>query len=234
VRDALTLRHSGTLLDGKRVSCHFNLFMQCLLVEVVLSSIKSQQQYFEESFKNVDLQDLVCVGTEFEECTFVDCNFSSATFERCNFANCSFTRCQLSLISLPYTRLFSVSFLECKLVGVDWTRATWSEYHKDFEISFRQCILNDSSFFGLTLQALVLDECKVQDVDFREGDFSHAVMTYSDFSHSLFMRTNLQSADFTEATQYSINVLENKLQGAKFSKFEAVYLLESLGVELVD
>lgn len=199
-----------------------------------MSQLENQQQYFAQSFKNLALQDLLCVGSEFEECTFVDCNFSSAVFERCNFINCSFSGCQLSLASLPYTRLFGVSFTECKLVGVDWTRATWSEYHKDFEISFRQSILNDSSFFGLTLQGLILDECKVQDVDFREGDFSHAVMTYSDFTHSVFMRTNLQSADFTEATQYSINVLENQLQGAKFSKFEAVYLLESLGIELVD
>lgn len=180
------------------------------------------------------MQGLLCVGSEFEECVFVDCNFSEATFENCNFINCSFTRCQLSLINLSYTRLFNVSFLECKLVGVDWTRATWSDYHRDFEISFRQCILNDSSFFGLTLQGLVLDECKVHDVDFREGDFSKAIMTYCDFTHSLFMRTNLQAADLTEATQYSINVLENQLQGAKLSKFEAVYLLESLGVELVD
>lgn len=200
----------------------------------MLNTIENQQQYFEQSFKHLDLQGLVCVGTEFEECTFVDCNFSSATFENCNFINCSFARCQLSLIRLPYTRLFAVSFLECKLVGVDWTRATWSAYHKDFEISFRQSILNDSSFFALTLQGLVLDECKVHDVDFREGDFSHALMTYSDFSHSVFMRSNLQSANFSEATHYAINVLENKLQGAKFSKFEAVYLLESLGIELVD
>ena len=203
-------------------------------MEDVLNKIESQQHYFETLFKSLDLQEGICIGTEFEECSFVDCSFSSATFERCNFINCSFTRCQLSLISVPYTRFFGLCFLECKLVGVDWTRATWSEYHKDFEISFRQSILNDSSFFGLTLQGLTLDECKVQDVDFREGDFTGAVMTYSDFTNSLFMRTNLQSANFTESTQYSINVLENQLQGAKFSKFEAVYLLEGLGIELVD
>lgn len=208
--------------------------MPSMRMEVVLNKIESQQHYFEASFKGLDLQEGVCENTEFEECSFVDCNFSGTTFERCNFINCSFTGCQLSLMAVPYTRFFGLSFLECKLVGVDWTRATWSAYHKDFEISFRQSILNDSSFFGLTLQGLILDECKVQDVDFREGDFAKAVMTYCDFTHSLFMRTNLQSVNFTESTQYSINVLENQLQGAKFSKHEAVYLLESLGIELVD
>ncbi|HZJ93424.1 MAG TPA: pentapeptide repeat-containing protein, partial [Thiopseudomonas sp.] len=104
--------------------------------------IESQQQYFEESFKSLDLPDLVCIGTEFEECSFIDCTFTSATFENCNFINCSFTRCQLSLIRVPYTRFFAISFVECKVLGVDWTRANWSAYHKDFEISFRQSILN--------------------------------------------------------------------------------------------
>lgn len=199
-----------------------------------MHTIESQQQYFAETFTNLELQELMCRGTEFEKCSFVECNFTSAIFAHCNFINCSFTRCELSLISLPYTRLFGLTFLECKLVGVDWTRATWSAYHQDFEISFRQSIINDSSFFGLTLHNLLLDDCKVQDVDFREGDFSAAIMIYSDFTHSVFMRTNLQGADFTEATEYSINVLENKLQGAKFSKLEAMYLLESLGIELVE
>ena len=199
-----------------------------------MSKIESQQHYFEVPFKNVDLQDSTCLGTEFEECSFIDCNFSGTVFEQCNFINCSFTRCQLSLIGVPYTRFFGLNFIECKLVGVDWTRATWSAYHKDFEMRFSQSILNDSSFYGLTLQGLVLDECKVHDVDFREGDLAHAVMTYCDFTHSVFMRTNLQSANFTESSNYSINVLENPVQGAKFSKFEAVYLLESLGIELVD
>ena len=199
-----------------------------------MSQLDSHHQYFEETFNNLNMQDIRCQKSEFEACSFVDCNFTGAIFEHCNFIHCSFNRCQLSLAKLPYTRVFGLSFLECKLVGIDWTQVAWSEYHKDFEVSFRQCILNDSSFFGLTLQGLMLDECKVQDVDLREGDFSKAVMTYSDFTHSLFMRTNLQGADFTEATQYSINILENQVQGAKFSKHEAVYLLESLGVELVD
>ena len=47
-------------------------------VEAVLSKVESQQHYFDASFKSLDLQDGVCVGTEFEECSFVDCNFSSA------------------------------------------------------------------------------------------------------------------------------------------------------------
>ena len=91
-----------------------------------MQSIDSQQQYFEASFNGLDLQNETCVGIEFEDCSFVECNVSETAFEHCNFINCSFSRCQLSLMRVPYTRCFALKFLECKLVGVDWTRATWS------------------------------------------------------------------------------------------------------------
>ncbi|WP_434940704.1 hypothetical protein ACRWQN_10470 [Shewanella sp. HL-SH8] len=48
------------------------------------------------------------------------------------------------------------------------------------------------------------------------------------------MRTNLQKADFAESTNFNINVLENTLKQAKFSRYEALNLLDSLGIELVD
>lgn len=59
-------------------------------------------------------------------------------------------------------------------------------------------------------------------------------MNYCDFTHSVFMRTSLQNADFCGSTGYAINVLENNAQGAKFSRFEALNLLECLGIELID
>lgn len=79
-----------------------------------------------------------------------------------------------------------------------------------------------------------MDDCKLCDMDFREGDFSESSMTHCDFTNSLFMRTNLQQVNFTDATGCAINVSENQLKGAKFSQFEALSLLESLGIELVD
>jgi uncharacterized protein YjbI with pentapeptide repeats len=78
------------------------------------------------------------------------------------------------------------------------------------------------------------DECKLHEVDFREGNFANSKMIYCDFTNSLFMRTNLQSVDFTESSNFNIDVLENRLSKAKFSRYEALSLLDSLGIELVD
>ena len=140
----------------------------------------------------------------------------------------------MSLLKLPYSSFREIDFVECKLVGVDWTKASWPSFNLNAEIKFQQCILNDSSFFGLVLNELTLEECKVHDVDFRECNCAGSSMTYCDFSNSLFMHTNLQSVDFTESTNFTIDVLENRVSKAKFSKYEALSLLDGLGIELID
>lgn len=199
-----------------------------------MTAIDDSEQYFEASFEKLDEPDAEYHDIEFEECRFVDCNFSGARFRNCKFINCDFLRCNLSLVELPGSRLFGVGFKETKLVGVDFTRADWPVFHSDFELRFQHCVLNDASFHGLTLNELVLENCKLHDVDFREGDFRESSMTGCDFTHSLFMRSNLRNVDFTDATGYAIDVLNNEIKGAKFSRYEALSLLDGLGVELVD
>jgi fluoroquinolone resistance protein len=199
-----------------------------------VNKIEGNEQYYNESFDKQTLLSFAVSGTEFEECEFNDCDFSSAAFTRCNFLNCSFNRCNLSLINVLHSRFFEVDFTDCKLVGVDWTVAQWPSFNLCSALKFNRCILNDSSFFGLSLNELKLDECKLHEVDFREGDFSHSIMTYCDFTNSLFMRTNLHHVDFTESNNFAIDIMENRISKAKFSRHEAVYLLNSLDIELVD
>ncbi|MGL6257765.1 pentapeptide repeat-containing protein [Vibrio sp. WXL210] len=196
--------------------------------------ISDNQDYFEQQFAGQELSEQTFRNIEFEDCQFTDCDFSTSEFTNCKFLNCDFSRCNLSLVKLTNSSLFGLNFYDCKLIGVDWTRAAWATYHVDFELAFTRCILNDSSFFGLTLQELKLEECKLHDVDFREGDFAQSLMTYCDFSHSQFMRTNLGSVDFSDSYSFTINVLENNVREAKFTRYEALSLLEGLGIELVD
>ncbi|CAM2916963.1 pentapeptide repeat-containing protein [Vibrio rarus] len=196
--------------------------------------MKNQQQYYDEHFaKQTDIAQIFH-DIEFEECEFVDCDFSETQFKHCQFINCRFVRCNLSLIKVPNCRWYQVTFCESKLVGIDWTTAHWPSFHADNELTFKQCILNDCSWFGLTLQELTMVECKLHDADFREGDFSSSTLTYCDFTHSLFMRSNLEKVNFTESSNMAIDLNNNRLAGAKFSRYEALSLLDSLDIELVD
>lgn len=87
---------------------------------------------------------------------------------------------------------------------------------------------------GLRLKGLVIEDCRAHDVDFRDGDFDGASFTDTDFSNSLFNKTSLIGADFSEATNFDINIRNNQIKKAKFCRYEALRLLDCLGVELVD
>jgi uncharacterized protein YjbI with pentapeptide repeats len=196
--------------------------------------LKSDEQYSNQSFHQSSWIDMSLSETEFEACDFIECDFSQSILSHFKWIECTFKRCNLSLIEIPDCRFLNVDFDDCKCVGINWVKANWPEFYPDPGLKFRQCILNDSSFFGLTLHESVFDQCRLHDVDFREADLAGASLTECDMTHSLFMHTNLEQADLTDTFNFNIDVLSNRLQGARFSRYDALNLLESLGIELID
>jgi fluoroquinolone resistance protein len=196
--------------------------------------ISPKTEYFSQTYRGLDLAQATLSANVFDECEFRECNFSEAVLEQCKFVDCAFNDCNLSLVKVTGSRFLGIRFTGCKLVGVDWTRATWPTVAVRPQLEFDECILNDSSFFGLDLQEMVVKSCKAHEVDFREGDFSGANFQRTDLRHCLFGRTNLAGADLTEATSYDIDIGNNNVQKAKFSRLEATRLLEGLGIEIVD
>ncbi len=196
--------------------------------------LNDKAEYWSEQFRNLDCIGVEIASKEFEGCTFENCDFSDAIFKHCNFVDCEFVGCNLSNVKIEYSKYADVSFRDSKLIGINWTKATWPGLIFTSPIKFYTSILNDCSFYGLSLQELVLEECRARDVDFRDGDFSKSNFTYTDFTGSFFGKTNLSGADFTEATNYDIDIYQNRIEKARFSRFEAVRLLDSLEIELVD
>ena len=193
-----------------------------------------KKSYYCQNFKALSLSNQTLYTIEFEDCTFTECNFSDAKFDQCKFIDCTFTKCNLSLVKIAYSQFNDVSFENSKVIGVDWTKASWPNLALFSPIKFEQCIISDCSFFALELKELVLDMCKVHDVDFREGDFTQSNFSGSDFANSLFSKTNLSSVNFIDAINYHLDINNNTITKAKFSRHEAVNLLESLDIELVD
>ena len=137
------------------------------------------------------------------------------------------------MIKIGQSQFTDVTFEQCKLIGVDWTRAMWSQPRLSASLEFNNSVINDSSFFGLTLDEVKLVECKALEVDFRNGRFCRAQFSYTDFTASLFGKTDLSGADFTEAVNYDIDIFDNKLDKAKFTRYEALRLLNGLDIELI-
>jgi len=193
-----------------------------------------KNEYWSEKFEGLDLSESEISSKKFDGCTFTDCNFSEATLGRCEFVGCEFTKCNLSVVNIEYSKFSDVVFRESKLVGINWTRASWSSLVINSPIEFYKSIVNDCSFSGLSLQGVVLEECKAHRVDFRDGDFSNANFTFTDLSGSLFGNTNLTGANFSDAGNYDIDIYRNKISRAKFCRIDAIRLLGSLNIEFVD
>lgn len=196
--------------------------------------LSNNNEYFSKIFIGLDAVGESFSEIVFEGCEFQQCSLSDVNFYKCKFVDCSFTASNLSNMTINYSKFFDVSFSQCKLVGIDWTKADWPSFNSYSPLSFTECIINDSSFFGLSLSDMLLEYCKAHDVDFRNGNFTKAKFCFTDFTHSLFLKTNLREADFSESENYDIDIYNNDIKSARFSRHEAIRLLNSVDIELVD
>ena len=193
-----------------------------------------QKEYFSKNFSDLNLRAKKINSIVFEECYFKNCDFSEVVFFDCEFIECHFQKCNLSVAKMNHCRFTDVVFIDCKVIGIDWTQATWPSIALFSPIKFFKCIIDDSTFFGLSLNEMVIEDCKAHEVDFREGSFCESNFTFTDFTNSLFKETNLTGTDFTGAVNYRIDINYNKISRAKFSRHEAASLLENLDIELID
>lgn len=225
-----------TLLKSKRnESRSFTNWVERFSAKRKRMNIENNHEYISVIFEQLAESENTLVAIEFENCTFKNCNFSEAVFQKCKFLECTFTQCNLSNVNLAYSKFSDVTFDQSKLIGINWTKADWPRLNFFTSLKFNECIMNDASFFGLSLNELVLENCKAHDVDFRNGSFNDAKFRNTDFTDSLFAKSNLKGADFQDAINYDINIFENDISRAIFSRDEAVRLLiNSVDIELVD
>ncbi len=196
-------------------------------------SIGDENEYYSKTFNGEDYSGHRISSKEFEGCAFIGCDFSEAIFSRCNFVDCEFLKCNLSVVKMEYSKFSDVIFRDSKVIGIDWTKVAWPRLIFSSPVKFYDSIVSESSFYGLSLQDLVIESSVAHNVDFRDGDFSNSNFKYTNFSGSMFYDTNLTRTDFSDATDFDIDIFSNKLKKAKFDRFEAIRLLGCLEIELV-
>lgn len=191
-------------------------------------------EYEDQVFEDLTLRGEVVSRAEFYDCVFVRCSFPETTFRDCRFRDCAFKSCDLSLVHVPNCSFSAVRFEDSKLVGINWTEASWAKEGFLNSVDFFNCVISYSVFFGLNLRRINLTGCVAKDVNFTEADLTEANCTATDFSESRFFHTDLTQADFSGAVNYSINASVNTLSKTKFSLPEAMSLLHSLDIVLVE
>ena len=196
--------------------------------------IHSDQEYYDQTFEKVHLMPGEIITAEFTDCKFVGCEFESVAFIGCKFSNCIFRECNLNMVRVLESSFPGTRFEQSRLAGIDWTRGSWSRLTLNQPDGFFGCVISHSTFIRLECSGIQIKDCVAHDVDFREADLSRANFEGTDLSKSLFDNTNLSRADLSDAKNYQIDPVKNTLKAAKFSLPEAMALLYSMDIEMVD
>jgi uncharacterized protein YjbI with pentapeptide repeats len=176
-------------------------------VDLLEVAFDTRHEFFNCTFENLNLNQLSLVDSLFDECTFQMCDLSNATITYSTFNECE--------------------FIECKLIGINWTTTT-----RISDLKFKQSNLSFNVFMGLTIKNFLFDDCLLRESDFAESILDKSVFTGSNLSRSIFNNTSLKDCDLAEASDYSINPLNNQIKGAIFNKVDALDLLSFFGIKL--
>lgn len=197
-----------------------------------------KQDYYEkEIFKKYIFEHGEVKNVEFHDCNFLKSSFSETIFNGCVFNNCVFVDCDLGLIKVVNSSFVHTRFERSKMIGINWASSALGkkDRFKGFNpIRFYDCVLNYSIFTGLNLEKLQIEKCVAKEVDFSEANLKNANFNDTDLSGSLFNQTDLKEANFVGAKNYMIVPGSNVLKGAKFSMPEAMALLYSMEIEIVE
>lgn len=182
-------------------------------------------EYDKMEFVGMELSNSTISQVEFTRCTFKKCKFNSAMLMKCRFEDSVFQECDLSIMNIEYSAFNSVTFKNSKVLGVNWTKAL-----SPIDVNFSSCNINLSSFFGLNLSRIIIEECQAKEVDFAETNMTKANLRSSDFTKSRFLKTKLTGADLRNAINYTIDPTCNNIKKAIFSLPEAIGLLSYLDI----
>lgn len=189
-----------------------------------------QPDYSDQTFEKCDESQQTIADKRFTQCKFQHCQFDEAKLLNCKFVDCEFVNCSLNNMILTNTSWNNVVFADCKIMGINWTQAKWPQIKLSSPLQFYSCNISHSSFFGLELVDIHIQECKAHDVDFREADLSSGHFVNTDFLQSQFNKTNLSHADFSDAMNYYFDVRVNNVKKASFNETEAVNLLRAFDI----
>src|SRR5215217_9421890 len=94
-----------------------------------------------KAFSNVNYAEKKLINREFVKCTFTNCDFSKSDLSDNDFTDCKFEQCNFSLALLDGTGLNNITFTDCKLLGVDFTKCNKFM----FSFVFNRCSLDYST-----------------------------------------------------------------------------------------
>ncbi|MBG6109579.1 uncharacterized protein YjbI with pentapeptide repeats [Flavobacterium sp. CG_9.10] len=166
---------------------------------------------------------------EFEDCVFKSCDFSNSNFSNNTFMDCEFIDCNLAMTDLTGTSLKTVSFKNCKLLGIHFNTCT----DFLFSVNFQDCVLDYSSFANKKMPKTKFNACSMKEVTFGGANLTNSVFENCNLDNAVFNDTQLAGVDFTSAYNYKIDPEFNPMKKAKFSAQGIPGLLDKYDIKIL-
>lgn len=192
----------------------------------------SERTFDNEKFENLKLEEKTFERNEFIDCEFINCTFDTCKINFCKFNGCRFVKCTVISLKSEYSTAQFTEFENCNLIGVNWNKLLPSKRFAEPIKSLQNCRLKYNYFTRMNLTHF-----DFSDIEITDSMFSECTLTESSFKNCIlnkteFFQCDLKKADFRDASGYQIDVMTNKLKGARFSFPEVVNLLNSLELKI--
>jgi uncharacterized protein YjbI with pentapeptide repeats len=183
----------------------------------------------EETLQGGELAGTDLADKELVRCTVKGAKLGQTRWHGARLEDCTFETCDLSRVSPRGMVARGVTFVDCKLMGVEW-----ADLGSFPALAFRGCDLRYASFVSLGLRKLAFTRCDLRDAQFVEADLLEAAFTDCQLGGARFERCDLRKASFAGAVELTLEAAGNKLAGARIPVETAVRMAESLGLKVID
>lgn len=183
-------------------------------------------EFEDEAIEGLDLGAADLRGKSFYRCELRSVSAIAVDLSDCVLEDCGLQGCDLTMAVLTGTSFRGVRFVDCKLMGVDWSVVGGLI----FAVGFTRCVLSHGSFIDLRMKQTEFIECKAHDTNFAGVDLTEADFTRTDLEGTTFIDTDLSGANLSTAEHYQINPENNVLRATRYSTEAALALASRMGV----
>ncbi|UII26604.1 pentapeptide repeat-containing protein [Fulvivirga maritima] len=187
-----------------------------------MNTTEDPKVYQSKVFSKIKAAGKKITNREFIKCKFKDCDFSKADLSDNDYESCEFNQCNFTMTIMESVGLSSCTFVNCKLMGVDFTRCNSFR----FSFNFHECFLDYSIFVGTKMKKTIFSHCSLKETNFSNTDLTLASFDNCDLEGTVFSHTILIGVDFRTAKNFSIDPNYNKMKRAKFSSVNLAGLLD--------
>ena len=164
-------------------------------------------------FQNCDFSNSNIGTSEIHDTNFVDCQFSETIFSDTKFHRCTFRGCVFSANPFLGAELEEVTFIACKIDGANLIDL---KLHK---LNFQDCDISNSAFLQGDSKLINIVASRLDKVAFIDQALASCDFRGSQIKNVAYMgKTDLQGADFSEATLENVSFKDLKLNGASFER----------------